>query len=109
MQCDCCSSQCDCCSRQRESDLPHSERVAQALLLAVLFAVPALLCLYAAIVNDPDVWWHLRAGEWMMQHHAVPQSDPFSVAGAGKPWVSYSWLYELIVVHLFSAWACWAS
>ncbi len=82
-------------------ELPRGEKVAQSLLLAVLFAVPALLCLYAAIVSDPDIWWHLRSGEWMLQHQAVPRVDPFSTFGAGKPWVDYSWLYELLVTKLF--------
>ena len=83
-------------------EVPRGERVAQALLLGVLFAIPTLLCVYASIVSDPDIWWHLRAGDWMMQHHAIPRVDPFSTFGAGKPWVSYSWLYELIVVQLFT-------
>jgi GNAT superfamily N-acetyltransferase len=81
--------------------LPRGERIAQALLLAVLFAVPALLCLHAATVNDADIWWHLRAGEWILAHHAVPRVDSFSTFGAGKPWVDYSWLYELLVTKLF--------
>ena len=84
------------------TELLLGERVAQALLLAVLFAIPTLLCLYASTVSDPDIWWHLRAGDWMLQHHAVPRVDPFSTFGAGKPWVSYSWLYELVVIKLFA-------
>ena len=81
--------------------LPRGERIAQALLLALLFAAPSLLCFYAAIVNDPDVWWHLRSGVWMLEHHAVVRVDPFSVFGSGRPWIDYSWLYELMVVKLF--------
>ena len=82
-------------------ETPRGEQIAQALLRGVLFAIPTLLCLYAAIVSDPDVWWHLRAGDWMLAHHAVPRTDPFSLGGAGHPWVSYSWLYELLVTGLF--------
>lgn len=81
--------------------LPKSEQVAQSLLLALLFAVPALLCAYAASVSDPDIWWHLRSGEWIVQHHAVPRTDPFSSFGAGKPWAAYSWLFEVFVIKLF--------
>ncbi len=85
----------------RETELPQSEKLAQTMLLVVLFAVPTLHCAYAACVNDPDIWWHLRSGEWMMLHRAVPRSDPFSTYGAGRPWVSYSWLFELLVAGLF--------
>jgi hypothetical protein len=78
-----------------------AERFAQATVLAVLFAAPALMCLHAACVNDPDIWWHLRTGEWMLQHHAVPHIDPFSGPNAGKPWAAYSWLFELLSIQLF--------
>lgn len=53
------------------------------------------------MVADPDVWWHLRSGEWILQHWAVPQTEPFSCFGAGKPWAAYSWLFEVIIFQLF--------
>jgi len=77
------------------------EQVAQAMVLAVLFAVPALMCVHAACVTDPDIWWHLRTGEWMLAHHAVPRVDLYSSELAGRTWLAYSWLYELVVVKLY--------
>jgi hypothetical protein len=77
------------------------ERIAQSLILGLLFAVPSLMCVRAACVADPDVWWHLRTAQWIIQHHAVPQVDSFSRVSAGKPWAAYSWLFELIVLQLF--------
>lgn len=77
------------------------ERFAQTLVLAVLFAVPALICLHVARPSDPDVWWHLRAGEWMLQHHAVPHVDSFSRELAGTPWLAYSWMFETLLAKLF--------
>jgi hypothetical protein len=79
----------------------RGEQVAQTLIVAALYAVPALLCAFAACANDPDIWWHLRTGQWILQHHAVPHTDPFSTFGTGKPWAAYSWLFELIVLQLF--------
>ena len=79
----------------------RSERIANAIVLTILFAAPALLCVHAACANDPDIWWHLRTGEWILQHHAVPRVDPFSWTNAGKPWPAYSWLFELLVVKVF--------
>jgi hypothetical protein len=77
------------------------EQVAQAAVLAVLFAVPALMCVHAACVTDPDIWWHLRTGELILAQHSAPCVDPYSGALAGKPWLAYSWLYELLVVKLY--------
>ena len=78
----------------------RADLFAQTILLALLFAVPALMCVHFACVNDPDLWWHMRTGEWVLQHHAIPRVDSFSVF-AGKPWLDYSWLFELTVVKLF--------
>ncbi len=83
------------------SPVKTADRFAQAMVLALLFAAPALMCVRAACANDPDIWWHLRAGEWMVQHHAVPRVDAFSRVNAGRPWAAYSWLFELVVVRLF--------
>jgi hypothetical protein len=77
------------------------DQVAQTVLLAMLFAAPALMCVHAAVVNDPDIWWHLRTGEWILAQHAVPHVDAYSRGQAGSPWLAYSWLFEMVVAKLF--------
>ena len=79
----------------------RAETLGQVLVLTVLCASPALLSVHVGAVWDSDIWWHLRAGEWIAQHHAVPRSDPFSSFGPNKPWVDYSWLFDLLVYGLF--------
>jgi hypothetical protein len=74
---------------------------ANTAVLAMLFAAPALMCVRAACVNDPDIWWHLRTGQWILQHHAVPHVDSFSALNPGKPWQAYSWLFELLCFKIF--------
>ena len=79
----------------------RADQIAQTMVLAVLFAVPALMGVHAAMVNDPDIWWHLRTGELILAQHAVPRLDPYSGALAGSTWLAYSWLFELVAVKLF--------
>jgi hypothetical protein len=79
----------------------RSEQIANVIVLAMVLASPAVVCLHAACANDPDIWWHMRTGEWILQHHAIPHIDPFSGPYAGKPWPAYSWLFELLVFKLF--------
>jgi len=45
---------------------------------------------------------HLRAGQWIVQHHWVPYNDWFSNSGMGKPWAAFSWLSEVVIYGLFS-------
>jgi hypothetical protein len=55
-------------------------------------------------MNDADVWWHMRSGEWILQNHQLPRTDPFSVAGAGKPWVAYSWPFGVLIYEIARNW-----
>jgi len=47
-------------------------------------------------VLDPDVYWHIRTGDWIVAHHAVPRYAIFS-QHLGSQWIAYSWLFDLIV------------
>ena len=45
-----------------------------------------------ACFNDGDTYWHIRAGEWMLAHHAVLRTDVFSYTRPGAPWHTQEWL-----------------
>src|SRR5437899_1081720 len=34
---------------------------------------------------DSDFWWHLRTGQYIVEHRVLPVSDPFSFTTAGAP------------------------
>jgi hypothetical protein len=72
-------------------------------MVAALYAIPILVTLrpVADPVIDPDIWWHLRVGQWVAEHRDVPANDPFSLHGLDKPWVAYSWLFEVVVYGLY--------
>jgi hypothetical protein len=72
---------------------------AMVIILIGLYAFPAHMMVGA--VTDYDVWWHLRTGQWIVEHRDVPRTDPFSTFGLGKDYVAYSWLYELTVYKLY--------
>ncbi len=71
----------------------------RALLLVLLYCLPIFLV--ARPIIDPDIWWHLREGQWIVSRHAVPTMDPFSTYGVGRLWIAYSWLFEVLVYGLF--------
>ena len=72
------------------------------LILAGVFFVPGFISLRLAAIADPDIYWHIRTGDWILQHHALPRTDPFSVAQS--PWIAYSWLFDLISRAAFKFW-----
>jgi hypothetical protein len=73
------------------------------ILLTAVYALPIVVALrlVADPLVDPDIWWHLRVGQWVTEHGTVPVNDPFSRSGMDKPWVAYSWLYEVLVYRLY--------
>jgi hypothetical protein len=68
------------------------------VFLAVLFM--GLFAMAARNVTDPDVWWHLKAGQYMAEHKSIPRTDPFSYTRAGQPWVAHEWLTEVLLYEL---------
>ena len=60
-----------------------------------------LLAMTARPATDPDLWWHLRTGQWIVETGHVPHSDPFSFTRAGQPWVSHEWLSEVLFYELW--------
>jgi hypothetical protein len=71
-----------------------------ATLVAVLL-IPAALGSSATIFNDGDVSWHIATGQWILDHRAIPRTDPFSFTWAGKPWVPIEWLAEVIMAAAY--------
>ncbi len=68
------------------------------MILIALYAIPIIAVVQP--VQDFDIWWHLRTGQWIVEHGTVTTTDPFSSFGEGKPWVAYSWLFEVLVYGL---------
>ena len=54
------------------------------------FLLPSFLlfCMLSgstSLLRDGDTGWHIRTGEWILQHGAVPRIDLFSFTNRMKP------------------------
>jgi hypothetical protein len=54
-----------------------------------------------ALLNDPDTYLHIAAGQWMFVHHALPAADPFSYTLPGAPWIAAEWLGEIVLAATY--------
>jgi hypothetical protein len=81
---------------RRILDRLRSPQIAFAAIL--LFG---LLGMTARPATDPDLWWHLRTGQWIVETGHIPHSDPFSLTRAGHSWVSHEWLSEVVFYELW--------
>lgn len=93
-------------SHSRQAKRPPKSRAffvpgaARVLVFAAIVLYPVWFTIHYRGVYDPDIWWHMRAGEWVLQNHAVPRANFLSTAGYGKPWVLYSWIFDVTVAEL---------
>ena len=52
------------------------------------------------MLTDPNTGVHVRAGDWIVAHRAVPRQDLFSFALAGRHWCDWEWLSDLVFALL---------
>jgi hypothetical protein len=60
-----------------------------------------------SLLHDSDTFWQIKVGGWIMEHRAVPHSDLYSFTKFGAPWISTSWLSQVLYAAVHSQWG-WA-
>jgi hypothetical protein len=70
-------------------------------LLVGLLVFTTLLLSGTRLLGDPDTYWHIVAGRWIIAHRAVPHFDFFSNSMPGAPWVAHEWLAEVATAAIF--------
>lgn len=48
-------------------------------------------------LREPDMWWQLLAGEWMLENGTITRTDEFSYTMEGTKWINVKWLYEVLI------------
>jgi len=48
-------------------------------------------------IANTSIGWHLASGRWILDHHAVPRTDPFSFTAEGREWIDHEWLFQTLV------------
>jgi hypothetical protein len=51
---------------------------------------------WQGLLTDADVGWHIRTGEYILDHHAVPRQDLYSFSKPEAPWYAWEWLTDVI-------------
>ena len=86
-----------------ETSAPAASSVSTGWI-ANLFSFPVMCMFLLAVVifqisvreiGDPDIWWHLRNADYLLQQHSFPAVDTYSFGAAGSPWLNFEWLSEL--------------
>src|SRR4029077_10726890 len=73
---------------------------ARTLLLGGVLIVIASL--FATAEQDPDFWWHIRIGRWMVDNHRLPATDIFTYTVPNHVWTDHEYLTEILMWLLYS-------
>ena len=87
-------------------DTVLASRWARVLIpsLSDLFFLAVLVWLFMSsgaagwegLLADADVGWHIRTGDYILSHHAVPRVDLYSFSKPGAPWYAWEWLTDVL-------------
>ncbi len=74
-------------------------------LTDLAFVLPVLLLFTRmggakTLLGDGDTGWHVRTGQWIFAHHAVPHLDLFSFTKPDAPWFAWEWLSDVALAWL---------
>ncbi len=58
---------------------------------------------WTGLLADGDAGWHIRTGEYILDHREVPAKDLFSFSKPGEPWFAWEWGADVIFALLFRA------
>lgn len=49
----------------------------------------------ARSLGDPDVWWHVRTGQLIL-NQGIPHTEPWAFTALGRTWVPTAWLSDVL-------------
>ena len=73
----------------------------QLLWISLALLVGLYIC---QPVADPDLWWHITVGRWIMAHRMVPSVDLWNLFSSGEMWRAYSWSVEILFATFERVW-----
>jgi len=53
-------------------------------------------------ISDPDFWFHLKIGQFIVQNAQIPRVEIFSCTNLGQPYVAHGWLSGVIFYLIYS-------
>lgn len=54
-------------------------------------------------INNPDTFYHLKSGQYILDNFKIPAHDIFSLPAYGADWVPHEWLAQIIFYLVYAA------
>jgi hypothetical protein len=76
-----------------------------ARLWTILLIAASFFAGFVALrpIWDVDIFWHIVAGRWIIDTLSFPSTDIFTFITPPRAWVTFQWLYEVLMAGVDSA------
>jgi hypothetical protein len=71
-------------------------------VLIVIAIIVAAAAAYLQREADPDLWGHLRYGQFFAEHGPGDHADPFAYTSAGQHWHAHEWLAQWLLWQAYA-------
>lgn len=71
-----------------------------AILIWLFVATPGG---WSSLLADGDTGWHIRTGDYILDHRAIPHHDIFSFSKPGQTWFAWEWGADVVFALLVRA------
>ena len=55
------------------------------------------------LLQDSNTGYHIRTGDFILEHRAIPHSDIFSFSKPGQPWFAWEWLSAVLFALVYQS------
>ncbi|MFK4626319.1 hypothetical protein ABIF50_009625 [Bradyrhizobium diazoefficiens] len=101
-----------CCAWSFNPESPMSVSVTSSVPVRSVARWLVPLCIGAGVylfflgvgdimLRDSDTLWQIKIGQWILEHRALPTTDIYSFTRAGEPWISSSWLSQVLFALVY--------
>ncbi len=57
----------------------------------------------SSLLDDPDTYWHIATGRWILENGSIPATDPFSHSMRGARWHAHEWASAIFLAVSYQA------
>src|SRR4051795_8453873 len=77
---------------------------ASAWTIVSAFVFSIVIYLSSGPLDDPDVWWHVRLGRFILDTGHLPHHETWSYASLGHAWTPTAWLSDVLYGAVVDEW-----
>ncbi len=72
-------------------------------VFGVTVGIILFLTTFGINIKADDIWWNLKAGEYILTNIGIPDQNIFSFTAPDHPWLPHEWLSEVVFYLVYRA------